>query len=1700
MIVNRLLKLFRSNLLKVLCWLMPFLANAQIEHYPANVAPILSSPYSAYFSDYIEVGSERLVGNIVFNDFNEPSWTFKLKLSITGTNVSLQTKPGFTPTTPITVLPGEPYRFSGSEWTEYFNFQNLNIRGDANALINSGRLPEGMYSFCLQVLDYDTGDPLSMEVCTQVWIQLMDPPRTLSPECDKIIDPITSPQFPITWQSFNTVNPNGQNVDYQLTMWELLDVNANPLSAVANGQALQVYQSEIVNNTSITYGPTEPLLEVGKTYIYRVQAVDQGGRSYYKNDGFSEYCYFHYGYPTGGKISLLYPEDQAGFSRGMVPKVIWSSPSQMVPGIGINYELTIKELNENQDPEQGIIANPVWFSKKTPLVTVPNQQPQDIGRLKIEQQYVWQVKAYAGDVEIASSEVSTFFGPSLVEQFYAGNSQVLVDYISNKDLNALSGGGRALLSDSKDDWVEISFTDLVVSESNGYYYLESGEIITEIEPRSYSLAPHFEDNGPGEFIYDAFKLTKDGLRIRGKFHWDLPFPVDEGSGNQLVSQEAWISFNGFTPFGNLMMAEEEYDLFDPAGFALRVSESSRVYINQEKFRFDLRGEVKAPEAVQSTALDRAKWAFFDAEQVSIIRTQETEAILAMDEVGIAVRPLASVIDFSDNESPGQHTDNPYWKGIYLEEATVSLPDGFDYDGQLAVDVPVEETIRQQEVDGAELWVVHTGVHLDVNLDLSGSEAYFNTFPAEYTSLKLAISDQNVDAESKLEGQFYIPLIASDKPFTFESQLCNKGFRPGVVADIAGTTFQHNPDGGDLTLDIAIKKAQIVDKERIQMTLDLVWPSLDIAFEGVPNFNVWGNYSIGFFTPEGIVALAEQVKTTFKDYPVTIDALSAGRNEDTYGIAISGKVVMGEDVAGDDGAPAFNLYSVHQNPLLDKDYVPAQVQGAFDLGASEDGMAAIEAEMAALEADMVSQLEAEKAALESSAQQALAAAASTIGGQEYAAADLVDQSDESGEKVDFASVKEELIAYLELLQGIIANPEQSEKIGLLIAEIKNNGGKLDDLAHIIKDLKGFASKFASDQLIGMAEKILEPVDRLTNKLNGEILKKSDQLTGTVEAQIENVVNKVVDDAANHVISKLQDKAPNIAEVVGEVVVSVKARVIARVSNSFSAAVNENVTFPLTSFVTSNLSDRAHRVLENTISTVVMGALNSDKKPADMMDEVLAGLEEEFKSLGEDVKGSVNFDKMMAAIRKVGSDAIQGISSREITNDISKAATEAIGGAVADMAADKLGELANNALGEQIGIDVPVDFGAAGAKLLAGGSPKDLLFDPIPVKVRSPALDINGLIHFMKEHPIYGDGFAGDVQALIKKPNTFAINVIYINGRKEGVSYWMVEVGGAAAASSPEQGVDGPSAGTAEAGGEMSGEMKEPEGAKIGPLEIMALRGRVYHHMSAEGLGELKPDANTNYGAYLHLIMFGPKNGDKMRLEIEAAMSTYATGDFAFSFDGNAQFANQNPSVNKVDKDAAIQATLSLKYNSAEKHFFGFASAVIQTKALCASGSLLIDVKPGAWRVAIGSKEEKIRFVMACVGFGPTGWLDMNQNIIELGLGLEFIFRTTINLDVGVAAIGLLIDAGAAAGIQAMIQHKPEFMVMEAGVWLELWAKILLTYKLPIKKGSVTLADIYVAVNAMMRFNPPPTLLYGDAQARIKVLLFNFSLDKEFEMTM
>ena len=98
-------------------------------------------------------------------------------------------------------------------------------------------------------------------------------------------------------------------------------------------------------------------------------------------------------------------------------------------------------------------------------------------------------------------------------------------------------------------------------------------------------------------------------------------------------------------------------------------------------------------------------------------------------------------------------------------------------------------------------------------------------------------------------------------------------------------------------------------------------------------------------------------------------------------------------------------------------------------------------------------------------------------------------------------------------------------------------------------------------------------------------------------------------------------------------------------------------------------------------------------------------------------------------------------------------------------------------------------------------------------------------------------------------------------------------------------------------------------------------------------------------------------------------------------------------------------------------------------------LLVDVKPGYWRVALGSKEEKLGFTPACVGIKYLGWLDVNKYNASLGLGLGISVRKDVpKVDLEIASFYAVVNAYVQGGILATVQYKP-FQVLEAGLWIE-----------------------------------------------------------------
>jgi len=92
----------------------------------------------------------------------------------------------------------------------------------------------------------------------------------------------------------------------------------------------------------------------------------------------------------------------------------------------------------------------------------------------------------------------------------------------------------------------------------------------------------------------------------------------------------------------------------------------------------------------------------------------------------------------------------------------------------------------------------------------------------------------------------------------------------------------------------------------------------------------------------------------------------------------------------------------------------------------------------------------------------------------------------------------------------------------------------------------------------------------------------------------------------------------------------------------------------------------------------------------------------------------------------------------------------------------------------------------------------------------------------------------------------------------------------------------------------------------------------------------------------------------------------------------------------------------------------------------------------------------------------------------------------------------LDAGFAAGIQALIIYKPEFALKEAGIWAEVWAKLFIEYYLFKKHGTINLVDIYAAGSLKVVFIPKPSMLNGEVSGYLKLLgLIKIEFDASIE---
>ena len=199
------------------------------------------------------------------------------------------------------------------------------IGTNASTIARSGQLPEGNYRLCLQLLDYaNPKNVLSSESCSNFTVTSLDPPRLVSPACDQLY--VARPRESIT---FSWILP-GSAAPLESRL-QIIDVprGQNAASLFATNSFIPVYDQTFNGQTSHVYGSSDPPLQAGHTYGWRVQAGSPTHAVTIHNNGYSDVCSFQIESPVicnSPAVSIAYPPSGARIPYRALPLFVRFDP------------------------------------------------------------------------------------------------------------------------------------------------------------------------------------------------------------------------------------------------------------------------------------------------------------------------------------------------------------------------------------------------------------------------------------------------------------------------------------------------------------------------------------------------------------------------------------------------------------------------------------------------------------------------------------------------------------------------------------------------------------------------------------------------------------------------------------------------------------------------------------------------------------------------------------------------------------------------------------------------------------------------------------------------------------------------------------------------------------------------------------------------------------------------------------------------------------------------------------------------------------------------------------------------------------------------------------------------------------------------------------------------------------------------------
>lgn len=268
------------------------------------IQSVLIPPYPVYYSDITTMPGLATV--IVQNTDMNNSYTLRFRMKLDGGNgVSLLLTEEVIPSNPISIGPGEVRTLTGDDFASIYHgigLEDLVVTGvSEKSVLQSQRIPDGIYKLCVQAFSNDNVKPLSGYEPTgcsnKMQIITIEPPVILSPLDEAQITATDPQQILMRW---TTVNSATAAMLYDIRIAEVPE-GVSPYEAMRTDNLL-FFEELDYPATVFSYGPSFPSLVSGKNYALQIKAHDATDNANIRNGGKSDVVTFSYLLPlkTGG--------------------------------------------------------------------------------------------------------------------------------------------------------------------------------------------------------------------------------------------------------------------------------------------------------------------------------------------------------------------------------------------------------------------------------------------------------------------------------------------------------------------------------------------------------------------------------------------------------------------------------------------------------------------------------------------------------------------------------------------------------------------------------------------------------------------------------------------------------------------------------------------------------------------------------------------------------------------------------------------------------------------------------------------------------------------------------------------------------------------------------------------------------------------------------------------------------------------------------------------------------------------------------------------------------------------------------------------------------------------------------------------------------------------------------------------------------